>query len=239
MLARSNLSGTNWAKILILAHVFMGRNCLKLTVLFCALSGVAVAAERLLGPVAFETVSIEESGFIHLLLEENLPQWRQCGPGRFVVTNGVATGVDGMGLWWYSGRQFTNFVLRGEFKQEQEIADSGIFLRFPDPHDDPWVAVQKGHEVEVGDPEPEDPTWRTGSIYSFQASTSANTRPIGEWNTYEIRCVWHRYSVKINNALVTDWVDSQERTAHGFVGLQNYDDGKTVRHRRVRIKVLP
>jgi hypothetical protein len=144
-----------------------------------------------------------------------------------------------MGLWCYTGQQFTNFVIRGEFKQEQEIADSGIFLRFPDPHDDPWVAVHKGHEVEMGDPEPEDPTWRTGSIYPFQASARANTLPIGEWNTYEIRCVGHRYTVKINNAIVTDWVDPKERTTHGFVGLQNYDDGKTVRHRNLRIGTLP
>lgn len=28
------------------------------------------------------------------------------------------------------GREFGNFVLQGEFMQEQEIADSGVFLRF-------------------------------------------------------------------------------------------------------------
>ena len=111
--------------------------------------------------------------FIPLFSNENLKQWRQCGPGRFVMTNGIATGQGGMGLWWFAGRQFTNFVLRGEFVQEQEIADSGVFLRFPDPGKDPWVAVHKGHEMEIGDPAPKDPTWRTGSIYPFQASVKA------------------------------------------------------------------
>jgi hypothetical protein len=217
----------------------MGRNCLKLTVLLCALTGDVSGAERLFDDLTADTITLEESGCFHLLLDEELPQWRQCGPGRFVVTNGVAFGVGGMGLWWYTGQQFTNFVLRGEFKQEQEIANSGILLRFPDPQDDPWVAVLKGHKIQIGDREPKDPGWRTGSIYPFQASTRTNTLPIGQWNTYEIRCIGHRYTVSINGAKVTDWVDPKERTAHGFIGLQNSDDGKTVQHGHVRIKVLP
>jgi len=217
----------------------MGCNCLKLTGLLCALSGDVSGAERLLDLQTADTIALEESGCLHLLLDEELPRWRQCGLGRFVVTNGVATGVGGMGLWWYSGQQFTNFVLRGDFKQVQEMAGSGIFLRFPDPKDHSWVAVLKGHKVQIGDPEPKDPAWRTGSISPFQASTRANTLPIGQWNTYEIRCIGHRYTVSINGAKVTDWVDPKERTAHGFVGLQNFEDGKAVQHRNVRIKVLP
>ena len=102
-------------------------------------------------------VSYERDGFKSLFSDEALKQWRQCGPGRFVVSNGVARGEGGMGLWWYSGKQFTNFVLRGEFVQEQEIADSGVFLRFPDPKDDPWNAVHQGHEMEIGDPIPKIP----------------------------------------------------------------------------------
>jgi len=181
----------------------------------------------------------EEKGFLLLFEENALKQWRQCGPGRFTVTNGIATGEGGMGLWWYAGRQFTNFVLRGEFVQEQEIADSGVFLRFPDPGNDPWNAVKQGHEMEIGDPSPKDPTWRTGSIYPFQASTKANTRPLGQWKQYEIICNRQTYTVRINGELVLTWTDPKERTRFGFVGLQNYNDDKIVRHRSLRIKELP
>jgi len=183
--------------------------------------------------------AIEKRDFIQLFSEENLKQWRQCGPGRFVVTNGVATGEGGMGLWWYAGGPFTNFVLRGEFIQEQDIADSGVFLRFPDPKNDPWNAVNQGHEIEIGDPEPTDATWRTGSIYPFQASTKANTKPPGQWNEYEITCVGQNYTVRMNGELITTWTDPKKRTFSGYIGLQNYNDGKTVRHRNVRIKELP
>src|SRR6266704_576522 len=135
----------------------------------------------------------ERDGFKYLFSDEALKQWRQCGPGRFIVSNGVATGEGGMGLWWYSGRQFTNFVLRGEFVQEQEIADSGVFLRFPDPKTDPWNAVHQGHEIEIGDPNPKDLTWRTGSVYPFKASTKANTKSPDQWNEYEITCLAQNY----------------------------------------------
>ena len=181
----------------------------------------------------------DDAGFLPLFSPEALKHWRQCGPGRYIVKDGVATGEGGMGLWWYSARQFDNFVLRGDFVQEQEIADSGVFLRFPDPGDDPWDAVHKGHEMEIGDPEPNDPTWRTGSIYPFCASGKANTKSIGQWNRYEIVCIGHLYSVRINGQEVLRWTDPNQRTLKGYVGLQNYPDNKTLRHRNLQIKPLP
>lgn len=180
-----------------------------------------------------------EAASIRLLAPEALPLWRQAGPGQFVVDQGIATGQGGMGLWWYSGRTFTNFVLRGEFLQEQPIADSGIFIRFPDPLGDPWNAVHKGHEMEIGDPSPEDPTWRTGSIYPFAASVRANTRPVGQWNEYELTAVGHTYVVRINGEEVTRWTDPKERSASGYIGLQNYNDDKIVRHRNLILQELP
>ena len=188
-----------------------------------------------------ETISPagDEQGFIALLAEDAWKQWKQCGPGRFTVVNGVATAEGGMGLWWYAGRQFTNFVLRGEFVQKQDIADSGVFVRFPDPGNDPWVAVKQGHEMEIGDPNPEKPTWRTGSIYPFKASSKASTKPTGQWNEFEMVCLDHDYSVRINGQLVTIWTDLAQRSLAGYVGLQNYNDGKTVRFRNLRVKDLP
>jgi hypothetical protein len=236
-------------------HILRSVNRRAVVLPFCAL-GVLVAGVPLamhaaaasepptVGPAATEPApglpaSSDETGFVPLFAEGALKQWHQCGPGHFAVTNGVATGEGGMGLWWYAAGAFTNFVLRGEFVQEQEIADSGVFVRFPDPGNDPWLAVNRGHEVEIGDPGPKDPTWRTGSIYPFQASARANTKPIGQWNTYEIVCLGHTYIVRINDEIVTTWTDPMRRSAAGYVGLQNYNDGKTVRHRNVRIRALP
>jgi hypothetical protein len=180
----------------------------------------------------------DEQGFTPLLTADALKDWKQCGPGKFAVENGVATGEGGMGLWWYGGRPFTNFVLRGEFVQEQDIADSGVFVRFPDPGDDPWSAVKRGHEMEIGDPNPANPTWRTGAFYPFHAPVLANTKPPGQWNRYEIVCREHNYSVRMNGRLVNTWTDTTKRNLSGFIGLQNYPDKKIVRHRALRVKEL-
>jgi hypothetical protein len=180
----------------------------------------------------------DEAGFVPLFSPSALPDWKQTGEGRFAVSEGVATGEGGMGLWWYSGRQFTNFVLRGEFLQEQELADSGVFLRFPDPGNDVWSAVKNGHEMEMGDPNPGNQYAPTGSIYPFAPAAANASRPVGQWNQYEIVASGHNYSVRLNGRLVTTWTDTTERTLRGFIGLQNYKDGKTVRHRNLRVKEL-
>lgn len=179
-----------------------------------------------------------EEGFIPLLSVESLKNWKQCGPGHFTVADDVATAEGGMGLWWYAGRQFTNFVMRGEFLQEQELADSGVFLRFPDPGKDPWIAVRKGHELEIGDPNPGNQYAPTASIYPFAHAIANASKPVGQWNSYEIVASGHNYSVRLNGRLVTTWTDTTRRTLSGFIGLQNYKDGKTVRHRNLRVKEL-
>ena len=178
----------------------------------------------------------DDSGFVDLFGSGG---WKQCGPGSFSLQDGVATAKGGMGLWWHTNKLFTNFVLRCEFVQEQDAADSGIFVRFPDPGNDPWVAVKRGHEIEIGEANPKNPTWRTGAVYPFHAPVKANTKAAGEWNDCEIVCVDHSYSVRINGDLINTWTDEKQRSAHGYIGFQNYDDGKTVRFRKLRVKTLP
>jgi hypothetical protein len=134
---------------------------------------------------------------------------------------------------------YTNFVLRGEFVQEQAGADSGIFLRFPNPGKDPWVAVKRGHEIEIGDEKADKPTWWTGSIYPFHAPAVVNVKQPGQWNDFEIVCAGHNYSVRLNGKVVNTWTDKEQRTTSGYIGLQNYNDDKTVRFRNLRVKELP
>ena len=185
----------------------------------------------------------DDSGFTPLLDDAHLKDWVQCGPGRFDVKDGIATGEGGMGLWWYKARMFKDFVLRGEYLQEKGgMSDSGIFVRFPDPGSNPMVAVKQGHEMEIGENAPAKNA--TGSIYPFQSPAWAPLKPHGEWNAYEITCIGRTYDVRLNGHLVNRFVDDQQRPLEGYVGLQNYPYTKapydrTVRHRNVRIKELP
>ncbi|MGH9363187.1 MAG: 3-keto-disaccharide hydrolase, partial [Thermoanaerobaculia bacterium] len=183
--------------------------------------------------------AVGEEGFTPLFGKDAADGWAQCGPGSFVLEDGIATGRAGMGLWWCTRKQYGDFVLRGEFLQEEELADSGVFLRFPDPRGDPWNAVKQGHEVEIGDSRPARSKDGTGSIYPFHGPVEVPVRPIGQWNEYEIACEGQHYSVRLNGRLVNTWTDPARRARKGFVGLQNYNDGKTVRHRNLRVKELP
>jgi hypothetical protein len=186
----------------------------------------------------------DDAGFTKLLDEPRLKEWAQCGPGRFDVRDGVATGVGGMGLWWYKARTFRDFVLRGEYLQEAGgNSDSGIFVRFPDPGDQPMAAVRQGHEFEIGDIASAS-KHGTGAVYPFQGPTWLPVKPPGEWNAYEITCLGRTYDFRLNGHLVNRFVDDQSRPLEGYVGLQNhpYDRGnydRPVRHRNLRIRELP
>jgi hypothetical protein len=182
----------------------------------------------------------DESGFKSLFGQTATEGWSQCGPGHFTLTNGVATSHGGMGLWWHTNRMFTNFVIRGEWRFDNRESDTGVFVRFKDPGQDPWIAVKSGHELELGDdPEGKDPTWKTGTLYPFQPPTRVATKPVGEWNTYEFAAIGHTYVIRINGETVTVWTDPTRRSTAGYIGLQNYHEGKGAQHRRFRIKEMP
>lgn len=180
----------------------------------------------------------DETGFQPLFGKSPGDGWSQAGPGQFTLTNGTATGHGGMGLWWYTNRTFANFILRGEWRQTGPKSDSGVFFRFPNPGNDPWVAVRKGHEFEIGEATPKDSTEATGSFYPFRPPTSTDLKPIGEWNRYELTCIGPNYALRINGQLVNAWTDDQGRPLQGHVGLQNYDYPDAVQHRNLRIKPI-
>ena len=180
----------------------------------------------------------EETGFTPLFGREVNDGWTQCGPGRFTLENGIATGQGGMGLWWFSGQMFTNFVLRGEWRQEGPKSDSGVFFRFPNPGQDPWVAVRRGHEFEIGEVAARDPKDGTGAFYPFHGPASLPVKQWGEWNSYELVCIGPNYALRLNGRLVNTWTDTQGRPLAGYVGLQNYPYEQPVHHRNVRIKPL-
>jgi len=180
----------------------------------------------------------DEAGFAPLFGQTPTDGWAQCGPGSFTMENSVATGHGGMGLWWSTNRPFTNFVLRGEWRQEGENSDSGVFFRFPAPGNDPWVAVRRGHEFEIGESKPASPKDGTGSFYPFHGPVALPLKPAGEWNNYELTCIGPNYALRINGQLVNTWTDGKGRPLYGYVGLQNYPYPQAVQHRNLRIKDL-
>ncbi len=165
---------------------------------------------------------------------QSLDGWSMAGPGEFLIEDGALKATGGMGLLWYDKESFRDFTLKLEWKVEDGSDNSGIFVRFPNPGDDPWVAVNAGYELQVCDAA--DDKHNTGSVYSFQGPTHVPTKPAGQWNEYEITVVGQRYTLRINGELVNEY--DGERSREGYVGLQNHDDGSPVMYRNIRVRRL-
>src|SRR3954465_14412222 len=103
----------------------------------------------------------------------NLDGWRQVGPGSFVVKDGMMKTEGGMGMLWYTRKKIGHARLRVVFKLTGKEADSGVFIRIPEKPTEPWMPINRGYEVEIGD-WPDDYSC-TGVLYTF---TKALSRPI-------------------------------------------------------------
>ena len=85
-----------------------------------------------------------------------------------------------------------------------------MFVGFPDPGTDPWVAVDHGYEIQID--ATDDPDSTTGAVYNFQAADTAARdaalKPPGEWNGYELRVEGKRIRVYLNGTLINDFTST-------------------------------
>lgn len=164
--------------------------------------------------------------------------WKQAGPGEFKVADGVAVAHGGMGLFWNPAKQYKNFTLRLQFSWDEARWNSGVFVRFPDPGNDPWVAVKKGYEIQLSGREPGKNA--TGAIYDIQGASHLPLRADGEWNDLEVTAVGPWIAVLVNDELVNLFRTQPGRGDQaGFIGLQNHDDKSATRFRKVTVSEWP
>jgi hypothetical protein len=165
--------------------------------------------------------------------------WSQAGPGRFDTADATLTSVDGMGLFWYSAREYGSYSLKLDWRLAGDD-NSGVFLGFP-ASDDPASAVEQGYEIQIDASDAPDRT--TGSVYGFvaadAAARAAALNPPGEWNTYELLVEGERVRVFLNAILITDFTNPDPaRSLRGHIGIQNHGRDDEVSFRHIRIKEL-
>lgn len=188
------------------------------------------------------------NGWRPLFDGRSLTGWAQVGPGRFVVEDGALRSEGGMGLLWYTAESFGDVELHVAFKLGSADANSGVFVRIPEPPESPWAAVHGGYEVQID--ERGDDFHRTGVLYSL---TEALARPaLGEWNSLHVTLAGDRTRVTVNGVLVTDFREGDPvpprrrdyepargpRPASGYVGLQNHGANDVVYFRDIRVRPL-
>jgi hypothetical protein len=164
--------------------------------------------------------------------------WKQAGPGKFTVSEGVAVPAGGMGLFWNPAKQYRNFTLKLQFSWDDPAWNSGIFIRFPDPGNDPGVAIKNGYEIQVSGTEAN--KTGTGSIYDIQGPSHLPLRPDKEWNDLEITAVGPWIAVVLNGELINLFRAQAGRgEVAGFIGLQNHDDRSATRYRNLSVAEWP
>lgn len=192
------------------------------------------AAEASKGPV--------EPGFVDLFSPAQAPSWKGTETGGLSFNGGVATvytrpGADRKGLIRFPKRMFRDFVLKTEFKMDTPRADSGIWLRVPDP----WGKQEKEEKKAGGGPvELEirgDSLSRngTGSLAGQSAPTSLPLKE-NDWNCYELTVIGTRHAVKLNNVLINTWEGGSAEPGH--LALQYVRSDSHVHYRNMWIKEL-
>ena len=177
------------------------------------------------------------SGWRALFNGRNLEGWDpRPGAAGYVVRDGALhfpkEGGDGE---LRTKELFRDFELRLDFRITR-MANSGLFLRADPERGNPAFS---GCEIQILD----DFNWETvtgsklapyqfsGGLYgSLAPGDRGALRPLGEWNTYEVRYVGSRIAVRLNGSLLYD-VDTfelegnppwPERAPRGFIGLQRH-----------------
>ncbi|MEI7056554.1 DUF1080 domain-containing protein [Nocardioides sp. CCNWLW239] len=160
-------------------------------------------------------------------------KWAYAGDGGFdLLPDGTirsrAGAGGGFGTLWYPEKEFGDFSLRLQFRDDAPgtaRGNSGVQVRFPElwgPVEGcpttfnggetgnlSWIAVNCGHEIQVND-SPEggsnDPR-KTGSVYGFADLDLARARPTpkGTWNDLEIRVVGQHYTVIRNGVVINEF----------------------------------
>ena len=184
------------------------------------------------------------------IFEGTLDGWKMAGKGGFAIVfegdrqqlqqqQPLLKTQGGMGLLWYCKKKFKDFVLKLEWKVTDRQDNSGVFVRFPNPNGDPWVAVNNGYEIQIDDLALPDgnPVHLTGAMYGFVGPTKIASRPAGIWNDLVIFTKDQKYTVIINNeTVIKDFLGN--RAKEGYIGLQNHDVKSTVYFRNIAIKEI-
>jgi len=212
-----------------------------------AFSITLLAASLTVGTVARRVNAQDHQGFEQILKQTNgrysKAGWNHYGPGYFELdpATGVLTGHGGMGLFWYSVKEYGDFILDLEFKTSDASSNSGVFVRVPGvPTSDDYI--YHSFEIQIFDGE-EDAIHLTGAVYDAEAPTVRASKPTGEWNRYRITFRGNHITVELNGQVVNDW-DAEPRgkvedfAPRGYIGLQNHEPSP-VSFRNIYIKELP
>lgn len=201
------------------------------------------------GQFEFKNVRLTELGFQPIFNGRDLGGWQGAERGYAVEDGKLVALKTGRGNL-YTRDEFTNFVLRFDFKLEPG-ANNGIALRAPTTGD----AAYSGMEIQVLDDTSDQyknlqPYQYHGSVYGIVPAKRGYLKPVGEWNSQEIALRGRHITVTLNGATIVDanldeastpkTIDGREhpglKRSTGYIGLCGH--GARVEFKNLRVKKL-
>jgi type 1 glutamine amidotransferase len=164
--------------------------------------------------------------------------WSQAGPGGFSNSNATLTSSGGLGMLWYSAKEFRSYSLKLDWMMPGD-GNSGVLIGFP-AGSDPNAAMANGYEVQIDATDTSERT--TGAVYGVKPADisvrDAALNPPGEWNTFELLVEGERLQVLLNGVTINDFTntDPARSLTSGSIGIQNHGTGEDVSFRNIRIK---
>jgi hypothetical protein len=182
--------------------------------------------------------------------------------GQPVLGAGLDNRTPDLGVAWYASKMFKDFILKLDWRAFDNAANSGIFLRMPEPgvldagFYDSTIEVQiDEHGYDGGKQTYGSPLHKTGAVYEvfpaqLWAAKAIPPRGAGEstfWNRCEIEVQGASIGVQFNGLLVSKGQLPGLLSAHapsagrtkretGYIGLQCHTE--VVQFRNIRIKEL-
>ena len=168
--------------------------------------------------------------------------WQMAGGGQFVRQSDCSIlSEGGFGLWWHKTPIDYDYSLKLDWMKPGDD-NSGVFVGFPDPGNDPNPPITQGHEIQIDSTD--DPDSTTGALYNFKAADAAARdaviNPDGEWNSYEIIVEGDHIEVWLNGTKINEYddVDPNRMNLPSHIGLQTHGAGDDVYFRNVQINNL-
>ena len=195
-----------------------------------------------------------EAGFTPLFDGKTLAGWSLVG-GKgegYGVKDGVLYCAKGGGGKLLTDKEYSDFVLRFEFKMPAEGSNNGLGIRAPREGD----AAYQGMELQIIDEAAalsgkwgklKDAQYH-GSVYGVVAAKRGAMKPAGEWNVQEVTAKGKKITVVLNGqtildtdlSAVTDPAVLKEHPgllrSSGHIGFLGHND--YVEFRNIRIKEL-
>ena len=190
-----------------------------------------------------------ETGFVPLFDGRTLAGWHGATE-NYRFEEGVLQCRPSRSGNIYTDAEYADFVLRFDFRLTP-AANNGIGLRVPDG----GHASYEGMEIQILDDTAEKyaklkPYQAHGSVYGIIPAEKGHLKPLGEWNSQEIRCAGRHVTIVLNGQTIVDG-NLDEATKDGTLdekehpGLERATGhlclcthGSEVDFRNLRIRVL-